>query len=139
MASEVSPHLDIDFEYLKLRRDLRNPWALGALHESYTGFWTRLPDSERGRSPFTADQSKSFEKVHASVGARIQGGGLGADDKAYASKALKDGDLKANTADLSPIEKSLMWSTQDVKPQAPGAEKAKSLLDEFVKLFGVTS
>jgi len=138
MASEVSPYLDLDFDYLKLRRDLRGPWALGTLHESYTGFWTRLPDSERARTPFAGDQSKSFEKVHASVAARIKGAGLGADGKAYASK-VKENDLKTNAADLSPIEKDLMWGPQDVKPQAPGAAKAKSLLDEFVKLFGVTS
>src|SRR5207244_530035 len=100
MASVVSPHLDIDFDYLKLRRDLRSKWALGDLHESYTGFWTRLPDSERGRTPFAADPSKSFEKVHASVAIRIKDGGLGADGKPYASMVLKDADLKGNTVDL---------------------------------------
>ena len=61
-----------------------------------------------------------------------------ADGKIYASK-VKENDLKTNAADLSQIEKDLMWIPQDVKPQAPGSAKAKSLLDEFVKLFGVTS
>jgi hypothetical protein len=139
MASEVSPYLDIDFDYLKQRRDQRSRWALGDLHESYTGFWTRLPDSERARSPFTADQSRSFEKLHASVGARIKGEGPGADGERYASKVLKDGDLEIRNVDLSQMEKDLRWSDGEVKPAPPAAEKAKSILDEFVKLFGVTS
>ena len=139
MASEVSPYLDIDFDYLRLRRDQRSKWALGDLHESYSGFWTRLPDSERSRSPFTEDQSKSFEKVHASVAARTQGGGLGADGKPYASKVLKPGDLNTHNVDLSQIEKGLKWGDGEVKQASPAAEKAKSILDEFVGLFGVTS
>jgi uncharacterized protein (DUF2235 family) len=139
MASEISPYLDIDFDYLKLRRDLRAKWALGELHESYTGFWTRLPDSERARTPFAADQTKSFEKVHASVAARIDGRGPGADGSPYASKAIKDSDLKTRKVELSQLESGLKWADGDVKQAAPGAEKARSLLDEFVRVIGVTS
>lgn len=139
MASEVSPYLDIDFDYLKLRRDLSKKWALGEVHESYTGFWTRLPDSERPRTPFAADQSKSFEKIHASVAARIKGGGLGADGKPYASKGLKDDHFKTYNMDLSQLENGLKWSDGDVKQAPPAAKKAKSLLDDFVKALGVTS
>lgn len=137
MASEVSPYLGLDVDYLKLRRDQRSKWALGTLHESYTGFWTRLPNSERARTPFTADQTKSFEKLHPSVATRTDGGGTGADGKAYASKVLKKTDFETYKSELSSMEKDLMWS--DVKPASPGAEKARSVLDEFVRLFGVTS
>jgi uncharacterized protein (DUF2235 family) len=35
IAGEVEPFLDIDFNYLKLRRDLSEKWSLGQLHESF--------------------------------------------------------------------------------------------------------
>jgi len=139
MASEVSPYLELDFDYLKLRRDLSRKWAVGELHESYKGFWTHLPGSELARTPFAADQTKSFEKVHASVAARISGGGLGADGKPYAGKVIKDGDLKAYNVDLSALENGLKWGDGDVKQSSPAAAKARSFLNFFASGLGVTS
>jgi hypothetical protein len=139
MASEISPYLDIDFAYLKLRRDVSSKWALGPLHESFTGFWSYLPGGQTVRAPFSADQASSFEKVHASVAMRGKGGGLGADGKSYGSKALKDGDLAKYNADLSQQETGLKWADADVKPSTPAARQAKSLVDFFAKGLGVTS
>lgn len=136
MASEVAPYLGIDFDYLKLRRDLSGKWALGELHESYKDFWTKLPDGERRRTPFATDQTKSCEKVHASVAARIGGGGLGADGKPYTSKVIKDGDLKTYNLDLSLVENGLKWGDGDVKKGSPAAEKAKSFYDKLVSAIG---
>ena len=140
MASEVSPYLDIDSDYLKLRRDLSGKWALGMVHESYKDPWDKVPNSERRRTPFAADQSKSIEKVHARVAARIKGGGLGADGNPYDSKALKDSDFMTNNLDLSQMEDGLKWNDGDVKPaSSPAAKKAKSFLDRFARALGVTS
>ena len=139
MASEVSPYLELNFDYLKLRRDLSQKWALGVLHESYKDFWTKLPDGERRRAPFAADQTKSFEKLHASVAARINGGGLGPDNKPYASAVLKDSDLQTHRADLLQLENSLKWDDGDVRQVPPPAEKAKSIVDFFARGLGITS
>ena len=49
-------------------------WALGELHESFKDFWIGL--GEGRRTPFAADPKASFEKVHASIAARIKGGRL---------------------------------------------------------------
>jgi uncharacterized protein (DUF2235 family) len=139
MASEVSPYLDIDFDYLKLRRDISSKWALGPLHESFKGFWSFLPGGQKARTPFDADQAASFEKVHASVAMRNKGGGLGADGKPYASKVLKEGDLAKYNVDLSQLENGLKWADGDVKPSPPAAKQAQSLVDFFAKGLGVTS
>jgi uncharacterized protein (DUF2235 family) len=135
MASEVAPFLGLDFDYLKLRRDLTAKWALGDLHESYEGFWTKLPDGTRSRTPFEKDQTQTLEKVHASVAARISGGGLGADGKPYTSR-VKDGDLKTYNLDLSPLESGLKWSDGDVRKGSPAAQKAKSFYDKLVSAIG---
>jgi hypothetical protein len=50
---------------------------------------------------------------------------------------LNQVDLKTRSVDLSDLEKQLQWS--EVANTPPGAEKARSALDEFVRLFGVTS
>lgn len=134
MASEVAPYLAIDFDYLKTRRDLSSKWALGALHESFEKFWVGL--GEERRTPLAADPNTSFEKVHASVAARIKGGGLGARGAAYACAALKDGDLGKHGVDLSSLEGTLRWSDDDVKAVPPAAKKAFSLRDFFVNAIG---
>ena len=143
MASEVAPYLDIDFDYLKLRRDLSAKWALGEVHESYKDPWTKLPNSELARTPFAADQATSFEKVHASVAARIKGGGLGADKTPYASKVLKDSDFAEFNVALSPLENGLTWSDSDVKAGSPvvakTAGKVKEFFDKVPKWIGITS
>ena len=50
MASEVAPFLGIDFGYLKLRRDVSEKWSLGQLHESFKGFFAKLPRAAQGAS-----------------------------------------------------------------------------------------
>ena len=135
MASEVAPYLGLDFDYLKLRRDLSGKWALGTLHESYKDFWAKIPGGELARTPFVGDQSQSFEKIHASVAARMKSGGLGADGKPYASR-VKDADLKAHNVDLSPLEESLKWSDGDVKASSPAAKRAKSFYDKLIGALG---
>jgi len=134
MASEVSPHLDIDFDYLKLRRDLSSKWALGDLHESFDGVW--IPLGEEPRAPFSEDQTRTFEKVHASVAERIDRRGLAADRKPYASKALNP------SVALSPLENSLKWADNEVKPgvesRASIAAKAKKFFEGIPGWFGIT-
>ena len=139
MASEVAPYLDIDVDYLKLRRDLSSKWALGKLHESYTGFWTRLPGGKSARTPLKADQATSCEKIHASVKTRVTGGGLGADGSPYASQGLKEADFAKFSAALSSVEDGLKWADADVKEQQPAAAKAKSVVDFFARGLGITS
>jgi uncharacterized protein (DUF2235 family) len=139
MASEVAPYLDIDFDYLRARRDLSDKWALGTLHESFTGFWTTLPGGAADRTPFAANQAQSLEQVHASVKARIDGNGLGANGQPYASRVLKPGDLAKHNVDLSALETGLRWADSAVRPAAPPAAKAKSVVDFFLKGLGVTS
>ena len=141
MASEVSPYLDIDFDYLKLRRDLSSKWALGELHESYTRAWEPL--GEGPRTPFKEDQAKTFEKLHVSVANRIKGNGLGANGQPYESKVLKKADFTNFNVDLSPRENSLKWADSDVKPgmvtKASSAEKAKKFFEGIPGWFGITS
>jgi len=103
------------------------------VHESFGKFWVKL--GEEHRTPFVADPKTSFEKVHASVAARIKGGGLGADGKAYAGK-VKDADLAARGVGLSELEAGLRWKDDEVKPVDPPAKKASSFLDFFVKAIG---
>src|SRR4029453_13024606 len=134
MASEVAPYLAIDFSYLKTRRDLSGKWALGKLHESFEKFWVKL--GEERRAPFAGEGKTSFEKVHASVAARIKGGGVGADGAVYASAALKDGALATYNVDLSDLEAGLRWKDDEVKPAEPAAKKAVSFRDFFVKAIG---
>jgi uncharacterized protein (DUF2235 family) len=136
MASEVAPYLGIDFDYLKLRRDLSSKWSLGALHESYKGFWITLPGGQQTRTPFTADQAASCEKIHATVAYRKKNGGLGADGKAYASKVVKDADYQAFNLDLSTLESGLKWADTDVKQAEPASKKAGSFYDKLIKALG---
>jgi hypothetical protein len=133
MASEVAPYLCLDFAYLKLRQDRSGKWALGELHESFSKKWKPL--GEQRRTPFATDQKKSFEAIHASVAARIKGGGLGADGGPYRCAVLKDGAL-ANTLALSPQEVALQWKDDEVKPGEPAAKAAFSFRDKLVKLLG---
>jgi uncharacterized protein (DUF2235 family) len=134
MASEASAYLGIDSDYLKLRRDVSAKWALGKLHESFEGFWTKL--GETRRTPFMVDQAVSFEKIHASVQARFDGKGFGADGAIYASPVLKGVDLAANGLALSSLETGLRWADSDVKPAAPPAKKASSFRDKLIKALG---
>jgi uncharacterized protein (DUF2235 family) len=133
MASEVAPYLAIDFGYLKTRRDLSAAWALGQLHESFKDFWIGL--GEGHRTPFAADPKVSFEKVHASIAARIKGGAK-AQGGAYASTVLKEGVVAANSTELSALESTLQWKDDDVVPGDPPAKKAFSFRDFFVKAIG---
>ena len=71
MASEVAPYLGLDFEYLKSRRDLSGKWALGQVHESFEGAWTKLGE-ERTNPVCRRSQRHRVEKIHASVAARIK-------------------------------------------------------------------
>ena len=137
MASQLAPYLSIDFDYLKTRRDLSSKWALGAVHESFDKFFKVL--GEERRTPFALDQTKSFERVHASVAARISGRGLGADGNLYASAVLKDGDLKTHRVDLSDVEDGLRWADSDVKQVPPAAAKSWSFRDFFAKAIGISS
>jgi uncharacterized protein (DUF2235 family) len=141
MASEVSPYLDVDFDYLKLRRDLASKWALGEMHESFTDAWKPL--GEGPRTPFALDQTKTFEKVHASVADRISGKGLGADGNPYAGKVLKQSDYTTFNVALSPLEERLKWADGDVKPgmvtKASSAEKTKKFFEGIPGWFGITS
>ena len=136
MASEVAPFLGIDFDYLKLRRDLSEKWSLGQLHESFKGFFAKLP--QQRREPFAADQAISFEKIHASVGTRIDGKGLGADGAPYASAVLQGIDRKANSVALSPQEEGLRWKDNELKAGSL-AEKAESFHGKLLKALGVTA
>jgi uncharacterized protein (DUF2235 family) len=141
MASEVSPYLDLDFDYLKLRRDLSAKWALGEVHESFGPEWKAL--GEAARTPFSKDQSKTFEKLHASVADRIKGKGLGADKQPYLSKVLKKEDFNTYNVDLSPLETTLKWADTDVKPGetsgASVAAKAQKFFEGIPGWFGITS
>jgi len=134
MASEVSPYLGIDFDYLKTRRDLSSKWSLGALHESFDKIWVGL--GEERRTPFAAYPKTSFEKIHASVAARIKGGGLAAKGGPYASAVLKDADLAGHNVDLSDLEAGLRWKDDEVKALDPPAKKAFSARDFFIKAIG---
>src|SRR5947209_3695537 len=136
MASEVAPFLDIDFDYLKLRRDLSEKWSLGKLHESFKGFFTTLP--QQRRAPLAADQATSLEKVHASVGSRVDGKGLGADGAPYASAVLKAINLPAGTAALSSMEEGLRWKDSELQPGS-GAERAESFHEKLVRALGITT
>ena len=133
MASEVSPYLGLDFEYLKSRRDVSGKWALGQLHESFKGAWTKL--GEERRAPFAADRKDSFEKIHASVAARIKGT-AGAAGGAYNSAVLKDGFVDANSVTLSLLESGLQWKDDEVKPGEAPAKKAVSFRDKFINAIG---
>jgi uncharacterized protein (DUF2235 family) len=141
MASEVSPYLDMDFDYLKLRRDLSEKWSLGQLHESFKGFFATLP--QQSREPLKIDSAISFEKIHASVMARTEGNGLAADGSPYASAVLKNVDVAGNSVALSPLEDSLKWADNDVKPgmvtKASVAEKTKKFFEGIPGWFGITS
>jgi uncharacterized protein (DUF2235 family) len=141
MASEVSPYLDMDVEYLKLRRDLSSKWALGDVHESFGPEWKAL--GEAARVPFIKDQNKTFEKLHASVADRIKGRGLGADGQLYASKVLKQSDFTTFNVALSPLEDSLKWADSDVKPGTPTkasiAAKAQKFFEGIPGWFGITA
>jgi uncharacterized protein (DUF2235 family) len=137
MASEVEPFLGIDFGYLKLRRDLTEKWSLGQLHESFKGFFAKLP--QQRREPFKADQATSFERVHASVRTRIDGKGLGADRAPYASVVLNGIDLTANSAALSAQEEGLRWKDNEVGTDAAGAGKAESFHDKLRRALGITA
>jgi hypothetical protein len=134
MASEVAPYLAIDFDYLKLRRDLSGKWALGMLHDSLKGVFAGLP--KESRKPLTGDAATSFEKIHASVAARIKGKGLGADNQPYASAVLQNVDLDANTAPLSELETSLQWKDADVRQALPAAKRAESFYDKLINALG---
>ena len=137
MASEVAPFLGIDFGYLKLRRDVSEKWSLGQLHESFKGFFAKLP--QQRREPLKADQATSFEKIHASVGTRIDGKGLGADGAPYASVVLNGIDRAANSAALSDLEETLRWKDNEVGTGAGGAGKAESFHDKLRRALGITA
>jgi|1186.fasta_scaffold23805_2 uncharacterized protein (DUF2235 family) len=140
MASEVSPYLDIDFAYLKLRRDLSEKWSLGQLHESFKGFFATLP--QQRREPLQIDPAISFQKIHASVTARTDGKGLAADGSPYASVVLKNVDVARNSVALSPLENSLKWAESEVKPgtesKASIAAKTKQFFEGIPGWFGIT-
>jgi uncharacterized protein (DUF2235 family) len=141
MASEVSPYLDIDFAYLKLRRDLSEKWSLGQLHESFKGFFATLP--QQRREPLQIDPAISFQKIHASVTARTDGKGPAADGSPYASVVLKNVDVARNSVALSPLENSLKWADSEVKPgtesRASIAAKTKQFFEGIPGWFGVTT
>jgi hypothetical protein len=141
MASEVSPYLDIDFDYLKLRRDLSEKWSLGQLHESCKGFFATLP--QQRREPLKIDPAISFQKIHASVAARTKGNGLAADGSPYASAVLKNVDVAGNSVALSPLETGLKWADDEVKPgtesKASIAAKAKKFFEDIPGWFGITA
>jgi len=136
MASEVAPFLGIDFDYLKLRRDLSEKWSLGQLHESLKGFFAKLP--QQRREPLVADQAISFEKIHASVGTRVDGKGPGADGAPYASAVLKNVNLAASSLALSAVEESLRWKDNELKAGS-SAEKAESFHDKLIGALGITA
>jgi len=141
MASEVSPYLEIDFAYLKLRRDLSEKWSLGQLHESFKGFFATLP--QQRREPLQIDPAISFQKIHASVTARTDGKGPAADGSPYASVVLKNVDVARNSVALSPLENSLKWADSEVKPgtesRASIAAKTKQFFEGIPGWFGVTT
>lgn len=136
MASEVAPFLGLDFDYLKLRRDLSEKWSLGQLHESFKGFFAKLP--QQRREPLKADQAVSFEKIHASVGARIDGKGLGADGKPYANAVLDGVNLAGSSVALSAQEEALRWKDNELKAGS-SAERAESFHDKLLRALGVTA
>jgi hypothetical protein len=115
MASEVDALLAIDFDYLKLNRDLRTGWGLGMLYDS-AEHWEAL--GIVSRKPFT-EPGVTNEFIHPSVAARIKGA-AGAAPSGYASEALKGIDVDAKLCKLSPQELALEWSAGDVKPVAAG-------------------
>jgi len=136
MASEVAPFLGIDFDYLKLRRDLSEKWSLGKLHDSATGLFLKLP--KQSRTPLAADQATSFEAIHASVRARTEGKGFDANGAPYASAVLKGIDLAARSSVLSALEESLRWKDDELKTGS-AAEKSEKFLAKLRKALGVTS
>jgi Uncharacterized alpha/beta hydrolase domain (DUF2235) len=139
MAGQVAPYLGIDFDYLKLRRDLSGKWAMGTLHESFDKFWTKL--GEARRMPFAGTAESSCERLHASVVARIKGGGLGADGKPYKSAVLKDAHLD-NLEQASALEAGLQWKDAEVKqaavsPAKTAASLQKKVGNAFGRIFGI--
>jgi hypothetical protein len=91
---------------------------------------------------FLARYGLTFEKVHASVADRISGKGLGADGNPYASK-LKQSDFTNFSVAFSPLEASLKWADNDVKPgmvtKASLEEKTKKFFEGIPGWFGITS
>jgi uncharacterized protein (DUF2235 family) len=133
MASAVEPMLEIDFDYLKIRRDVSSQWALGMLHDSVDGIFKAR--GKVARTPLAKDRADSFESVHPSVIERINAG-AGALPAHYKSGALDGIDLAANTGKLSDRERSLQWNAQDVKPSAAQAKKALSIRRKLIDLIG---
>lgn len=134
MASEVDKLLAIDFDYLKLRRDLRNGWGLGRLYDSAEK-WKAL--GVVTRKPFApVAKGTTNESIHSSVAERIAGK-AGAVPGAYASDALKGIKLEDRLGALSPLETELRWSAADVKAAPPKqAISEPSLVAKIVGFFG---
>lgn len=118
MASEVSPFLALDFDYLKARRDLRNPWSFGMLYDSAGPAWELLGTSPR--TPFQYGANTN-ETIHASVPDRANAG-ANAVPGVYHCAALNGVDnLAQHLGVLSDTESTLKWTELDVRP--PTAEQ----------------
>ena len=79
----------------------------------------------------------AYARMYWSVAERISGRGLSADRKPYASKFLNP------SIALSPVENTLKWADNDVKPgtdsKASIAMKARQFFEGIPGWFGITS
>ncbi len=133
MAGQVASMLEIDSDYLKAKRDLRNGWGLGKLYDSAEGPIWQLRGRQQ-RTP-TLDNAATCESIHPSVAERSK---QGADSvpKPYGNAALRNINFARNLCQLTPTETDLKWALQDVRP-APAAPKLKtSLLNLVLRSVG---
>ena len=110
MASEVSPYLDIDFDYLKTAA---RPLGQMGARRSFTNRSRtsgRSSESELPERRLLPTQTESFEKVHASVAARIKGG-AGADGGALCEHGAQGQRFRARST----------WTCRRWKPACSGA------------------
>lgn len=133
MASEVDRFLDIDFEYLKLRRDLRSGWSLGRLYDSAEK-WKAL--GVVTRKPFAPAEGATNETIHPSVAERIKSG-AGAVPGIYASDALKGIKLDEKLGTLSKQETEMMWAAKEMKDFRPKqVTSERSVVERILNVFG---
>ena len=78
----------------------------------------------------------SFEKIHASVAARIKGGGSGGGRRLRTVRCSRTAILPRHSVDLSDAGSGLRWKDDEVKPGDAPAKKAVSFRDKLIKAIG---
>lgn len=132
MAGQVEPLLALDVDYLRLRQDRRDDWGLGRIYDSARGWWQLL--GTEARRPFTKQpQAATFEGLHPSVHARLDG--ACGSPKGYACSALSRIAVAGKLVALTPLEERLRWEAAAVavpsRPQRPGPSVLGRLLNDL--------